>query len=79
MPIDFAVPPDVTDLDIEAARALIYRCAWQLDHVSTGPDAAPSSSVTKVDARAFRVYDGPSETHRWAVARRAIRNHRETS
>jgi acyl-CoA dehydrogenase len=27
------------------------------------------------DARAFRIYDGPSETHRWAIARRAIREH----
>lgn len=25
------------------------------------------------DARAFRVYDGPSETHRWSLARRARR------
>ncbi len=25
------------------------------------------------DARAFRVYDGPSEVHRWAIARRASR------
>jgi alkylation response protein AidB-like acyl-CoA dehydrogenase len=31
------------------------------------------------DARAFRIYDGPSETHRWAVARRAVRRHRDTS
>jgi acyl-CoA dehydrogenase len=25
------------------------------------------------EARPFRIYDGPSETHRWAIARRAVR------
>jgi acyl-CoA dehydrogenase len=25
------------------------------------------------EIRAFRIYDGPSETHRWAIARRAVR------
>lgn len=95
-----------SEIDIEAARALVYRCAWQLDQSAVGPAAAHHSSMTKVfvaeavwrvvdravqicgalgisedvllsrylrDARAFRIYDGPSETHRWAVARRVIR------
>jgi acyl-CoA dehydrogenase len=31
------------------------------------------------DIRAFRIYDGPSETHRWAIARRVIRQHEATS
>jgi acyl-CoA dehydrogenase len=26
------------------------------------------------EVRPFRIYDGPSETHRWAIARRVIRN-----
>ena len=26
------------------------------------------------EIRAFRIYDGPSEVHRWAIARRALRN-----
>jgi len=25
------------------------------------------------EIRAFRIYDGPSETYRWALARRALR------
>jgi acyl-CoA dehydrogenase len=29
------------------------------------------------EVRAFRIYDGPSETHRWAIARRAVRAVRE--
>ncbi len=27
------------------------------------------------EVRAFRIYDGPSETHRWSIARRAVRRH----
>lgn len=30
------------------------------------------------EVRPFRIYDGPSETHRWAIARRAVRRHRST-
>jgi acyl-CoA dehydrogenase len=25
------------------------------------------------EVRPFRIYDGPSETHRWSIARRAVR------
>lgn len=31
------------------------------------------------EVRPFRIYDGPSETHRWAIARRAIRQHAATA
>jgi acyl-CoA dehydrogenase len=27
------------------------------------------------EVRPFRIYDGPTETHHWAIARRALRNH----
>ena len=27
------------------------------------------------EVRAFRIYDGPSETHRWSIAKRALRHH----
>lgn len=30
------------------------------------------------EVRPFRIYDGPSETHRWAIARRVLRRHTET-
>jgi acyl-CoA dehydrogenase len=30
------------------------------------------------EVRPFRIYDGPTETHRWAVARRALRRHNAT-
>jgi acyl-CoA dehydrogenase len=29
------------------------------------------------EVRPFRIYDGPSETHRWAIARRALRSSSE--
>jgi acyl-CoA dehydrogenase len=29
------------------------------------------------EVRPFRIYDGPSETHRWAIARRILRRHRD--
>lgn len=31
------------------------------------------------EVRPFRIYDGPSETHRWAIARRAVRRAREAA
>src|SRR5262249_52462231 len=37
-----------SEIDIEAARALVYRCAWQLDQSAVGPAAAHHSSMTKV-------------------------------
>lgn len=27
------------------------------------------------EVRPFRIYDGPSETHRWSIARRVVRRH----
>jgi acyl-CoA dehydrogenase len=31
------------------------------------------------EVRPFRIYDGPTETHRWAIARRELRQHQERS
>ncbi|WP_411088907.1 acyl-CoA dehydrogenase family protein [Streptomyces sp. 061-3] len=31
------------------------------------------------EVRPFRIYDGPSETHRWAIARRVLRHHGEAA
>lgn len=31
------------------------------------------------EVRPFRIYDGPSETHRWAIARRVLRQHDKTT
>lgn len=91
------------EIDIAAARALVWRAAWALDE---GRPARQETSVAKVfvaeaafrvadrsmqlcggsgiidelpvariftDMRPFRIYDGPSEVHRWSIARRALR------
>jgi acyl-CoA dehydrogenase len=31
------------------------------------------------EVRAFRIYDGPSEVHRWSIARRVLRGGATTS
>jgi acyl-CoA dehydrogenase len=93
-------------IEIEASRALIWRCAWSLDR---GDPARRESSIAKAyvgeavgrivdravqicgalgvsgelplariysEVRPFRIYDGPTETHHWAIARRAVRDRR---
>ena len=90
-----------SEIDIEAARALLWRACWELDQGRPGaqhtsiaktfvaeavhrvvdravqicgalgiPADAPLSRLYR-EVRPFRIYDGPSETHRWAIARRA--------
>ncbi|MEU5262901.1 acyl-CoA dehydrogenase [Amycolatopsis sp. NPDC021455] len=90
-----------SEIDLEAARALLWRACWELDR---GRPGAQHTSMAKTfvaeavhrvvdravqicgalgisadaplsrlyrEVRPFRIYDGPSETHRWAIARRA--------
>jgi acyl-CoA dehydrogenase len=90
-----------SEIDLEAARALLWRACWELDQ---GRPGAQETSIAKTfvseavhrvvdravqicgalgisadaplsrlyrEVRPFRIYDGPSETHRWAIARRA--------
>jgi len=92
-----------SEIDLAAARGLIWHAAWLLD---TGERASQEVSMAKVfvaeavnrvvdrsiqicgalgisnelplsrfwrEVRPFRIYDGPSETHRWSIARRAVR------
>lgn len=90
-----------SEIDIEAARALLWRACWELDQGRPGAQQTSiaktfvSEAVNRVvdravqicgalgisadaplsrlyrEVRPFRIYDGPSETHRWAIARRA--------
>jgi len=92
-----------SELDIEASRLLIWRCAWALDrgeparHESSLAKAFVGESIWRVldrsvqicgalgvsgdgplartmnELRPFRIYDGPTETHLWAIARRALK------
>ena len=92
-----------SQIEIHAARLMIWHAAWLLDRKE---DARDESSMAKVfvaetvnrvidravqvcgalgisddtqlstfykEARPFRIYDGPSEVHRGAIARRALR------
>lgn len=92
-----------SQIDLDAARLLIWRACWELDR---GKPARGESSAAKVfvaeavhrivdraiqvcgalgisddlplslfyrEVRPFRIYDGPSEVHRAAVARRVLR------
>jgi len=91
------------EIDIAAARALIWQAAWRLDQHEP---ARQETSLAKVfvaeavfriadrsvqlcgglgvaddemlgrilrEVRPFRIYDGPSEVHRWSLARRSVR------
>jgi len=92
-----------SEIDLAAARALLWRACWELDQ---GRPGAQQTSIAKTfvseavhrvvdravqicgalgvsadaplsrlyrEVRPFRIYDGPSETHRWAIARRAAK------
>jgi acyl-CoA dehydrogenase len=95
-------------IDVDASRALIWRCAWALDdgqparHESSVAKAFVAEAVGRVvdrslqicgslgvsgdlplsriyaEVRPFRIYDGPTETHHWAIARRAVREREKT-
>ncbi|MGU7778631.1 acyl-CoA dehydrogenase family protein [Burkholderia sp. PU8-34] len=91
------------EMDLHAARLVIWHCAWLLDQ---GEKGRHESSIAKVicsesqwrvvdrcvqilggqgvtsetivaqifsDMRAFRIYDGPSEVHRWSIAKKIVR------
>jgi len=92
-----------TEIDLAAARGLIWQAAWKIDR---GERSGQETSIAKTfvaeavgrvvdrsvqicgalgisddlplsrylrEVRPFRVYDGPSETHRWSIARRVVR------
>jgi acyl-CoA dehydrogenase len=91
------------EIDIAAARALIWQAAWALDvgrparqetsvaktfvaeatfrivdrslQLSGGRGTSADSPIARIfsDIRPFRIYDGPSEVHRWSIARRSVR------
>lgn len=54
----------------------VFRIADRCVQVLGGMGVTQDTVVEWVfrEARAFRIYDGPSEVHRWAIARRILRN-----
>lgn len=56
----------------EAVNRIVDRAVQICGSVGISGDTPLARYVTEV--RPFRIYDGPSETHRWSIARRALRN-----
>ena len=53
----------------------LFRVADRCVQILGGLGVTQDTVVERIfrEIRAFRIYDGPSETHRWALARRALR------
>ncbi|MDP6565773.1 MAG: acyl-CoA dehydrogenase family protein [Alphaproteobacteria bacterium] len=58
----------------EATGRIVDRCVQVLG--GTGITADTQVMRMYKDIRAFRIYDGPSEVHRWALARKLLRANR---
>ncbi|WP_302621628.1 acyl-CoA dehydrogenase family protein, partial [Mycobacterium malmoense] len=41
-------------------------------------DDLPIARIAR-EVRAFRIYDGPSEVHRWSLSKKAVRKIRDTA
>jgi acyl-CoA dehydrogenase len=59
----------------EAVNRIVDRAVQMAGAVGTSGDLLLSRYWREV--RPFRIYDGPSETHRWAIARRSVAAFRE--
>jgi acyl-CoA dehydrogenase len=59
----------------EAVHRIVDRCV-QMCGGSGISDDLPIAAIYR-DIRAFRIYDGPSEVHRWSLARRAVRQYND--
>lgn len=96
------------DIDLHAARLMIWHGAWVLDqgelglHESSRAKVMVSEALWRVvdrcvqilggqgvsgetvvarifaDMRGFRIYDGPSEVHRWSLAKRILKRNPST-
>ncbi len=60
-----------------AVSEALFRIVDRSVQVLGGLGVTHDSVVAQLfnDIRAFRIYDGPSEVHRWAIARRVLRKH----
>jgi alkylation response protein AidB-like acyl-CoA dehydrogenase len=60
------------------ASEAIYRVADRSMQVLGGLGVTRDTVVERIfrDVRAFRIYDGPSEVHRWSIGRRLVKGPR---
>jgi acyl-CoA dehydrogenase len=72
--MDFAIPVELTELQQRTRRFIretvipvVDRCVQTLG----GQGVTDETVVARIfrDMRGFRIYDGPSEVHRWSLAR----------
>lgn len=59
-----------------AASEALFRVADRSVQILGGRGVTDDTIVEQIfrEVRAFRIYDGPSEVHRWAIARRILKN-----
>jgi acyl-CoA dehydrogenase len=70
---------------VAIAKAFCAEAIWRV--VDRGVQVCGSLGISEDillsrylrEVRPFRIYDGPSEAHRWAIARRVLRRHDEAS
>jgi alkylation response protein AidB-like acyl-CoA dehydrogenase len=64
------------------AKVIVSEAAWRVAdrcvQILGGQGVTNETVVARIfaDLRAFRIYDGPSEVHRWSIARRILRGER---
>ncbi|MFJ9855531.1 acyl-CoA dehydrogenase family protein [Streptomyces sp. NPDC101150] len=61
----------------EAIHRVVDRSLQICGSLGVSGDALLARFLREV--RPFRIYDGPSETHRWAIARRTVRRHEQAA
>jgi acyl-CoA dehydrogenase len=62
----------------EAVNRVVDRAVQICGALGISAADAPLARLFR-EVRPFRIYDGPSETHRFAIARRAVRPYRQPS
>jgi alkylation response protein AidB-like acyl-CoA dehydrogenase len=67
------------------AKVIVSEAAWRVAdrcvQILGGQGVTNETEVARIfaDLRAFRIYDGPSEVHRWSIAKRIMRGERPSS
>ena len=62
----------------QAFGKALFRVADRCVQILGGTGVSDDTPVHQIfrDIRAFRIYDGPSEVHRWSIAKRIKRENR---
>jgi acyl-CoA dehydrogenase len=64
-----------------AVSELLYRVVDRCVQVMGGTGVSRDTVVEQIfrEIRAFRIYDGPTEVHKWSIAKRLKKNAAEAS